>query len=197
MQFSFYTDYSAQDFSDKSSEIFPSAPERCPFKDCSMPAKLKKHGYYPRFFISKTFAGVIYIRRYICPVCGRTVSMLPMFCLQGFQYSGIDIINILHEFYHDEISLNKLIERVKTDLPSLERRHINYYRKRIVQNRQLIQYGLNLISPEFIFAGTIPENQKWVKTLLDRVHNLHPHVFLVDFSKITGKSFMTSQNMIA
>ncbi|MBS4041410.1 MAG: hypothetical protein KGZ81_12525, partial [Flavobacteriales bacterium] len=70
-------------------------------------------------------------------------------------------------------------------------------RKRIVENRQFIQYVLNLISPEFIFAGTIPENQKWVKTFLDKVHRLHPHVFLVDFSKITGKSFMTSQNIIA
>jgi len=197
MQISFYTDYSAQDFSNKNSTRFPSEPERCPFADCSIPVKLKKHGYYSRFFISKTFYGVIYIRRYICPICGRTISMLPMFCLQRFQYSGIDIINILHEFYESKISLKKLIEELKPDLPAIDRRHINYYRKRIIENRHLIQYGLNLISPEFIFAGTIPENQKWVKTFLDRVHKLHPHAFLVDFSKTTGKSFMASQNMIA
>jgi transposase-like protein len=197
MQFIFYTEHPAQDFSNKNSGLFPSAPERCPFKNCPMPAKLKKHGYYSRFFISRTFCGVIYIRRYICPTCGGTVSMLPMFCLQGFQYSGADILNILYEFYQGETSLRKLIERVKAELPSMERRHINYYRKRIVQNRQLIQYGLNLISPEFILAGATPENQKWVKTFLDKVHSLHPHVFLVDFSKTTGKSFMTSQNMIA
>ena len=123
--------------------------------------------------------------------------MLPMFCLQGFQYSGIDIINILYEFCLDGLSLKKLIEKINADLPSMERRHINYYRKRIIKNRQLIQYGLNLISPEFILAGAIPENQKWVKTFLEKVHSLHPHVFIVDFSKITGKSFMTSQDMIA
>ncbi|HAE60889.1 MAG TPA: hypothetical protein DCG38_00900 [Eubacteriaceae bacterium] len=197
MQFSFYTDCTAQDFSVKNSKIFPTAPERCPFKDCSMPVKLKKHGYYSKFYISGTFSGVIYIRRYICPICGRTVSMLPMFCLQRFQYSGIDIINILHEFYQSQMSLRKFVEKVKLDLPTIERRHINYYRKRIVDNRKLIQYGLNLISPEFIFAGTIPENQIWVKTFLDKVQRLHPHVFLVGFSKTTGKSFLTSQNMIA
>lgn len=197
MQFSFCTDYDAQDFSNKRSEIFPPAPVRCPFKDCSMPVKLKKHGYYSRFFISRAFTGVIYIRRYICPVCGRTVSMVPVFCLQRFQYSGVDIINILHEFYQGGMSLRKLIEKIKPDLPSLDRRHINYYRKRIIQNRQLIQYGLNLMSPGFIFAGTIPENQMWVKTFLDKAQSLHPHVFLDGFSKITGKSFMTSQNMIA
>lgn len=197
MQFSFYTNKTAKDFSNKNSSVFPSAPDRCPFKDCSMPVKLKKHGYYSRYIISKIFSGVIYIRRYICGICGRTISMLPMFCVQRFQYSGIDIINILHEFYQGKMSLKKFIEWIKRDLPAIERRHINYYRKRIVENRDLIQYGLNLISPEFILAGTIPENQKWVKTFLDKVHNLHPHVFLADFSKITGKSFMTSQNMIA
>ena len=85
--------------------------------------------------------------------------------LSSFGNSPHQTINILYEFYQGGISLKKLIERVKTDLPSMERRHINYYRKRIVQNRQLIQYGLNLISPESIFAGEIQENQKWVKTL--------------------------------
>lgn len=197
MQILFYTDHCAQDFSNKNSDIFPSAPMGCPFKDCLMPVQLKKHGFYSRFFISKKYNGVIYIRRYICPVCGRTVSMLPVFCLQGFQYSGVDIINILYEFYEGGISLRRLMEKIKVDLPTIDRRHINYYRRRIMENRQLIQYVLNLISPEFIFAGTIPENQKWVKTFLDKVNNVHPHVFLLDFSNITGKSFMTSQNMIA
>jgi hypothetical protein len=197
MQFSFYTDYVAADFSVKNSELFPYAPERCPFKDCLMPVTLKKHGYYPRFFISKDFCGVIYVRRYICPLCGKTVSMLPMFCLPGFQYSGIDIIKILHEFYQGRFSLKKLVEKLKPDFPSIERRHVNYYRKRVVDNRKLIQYGLNLMSPEFIFAGTIPENQEWAKAFLEKVYTLHPHVFVIDFSKTTGKSFMTSQNMIA
>lgn len=197
MQILFYTEHSAQDFSKKNSDIFPPAPKGCPFKDCSMPVQFRKHGYYSRFFISKKYSGVIYIRRYVCPVCGRTISMLPMFCLQGFQYSAIDIIHILGEFYQDGISLRKLVKKIKVDIPTIDRRHINYYRKRIIKNRQLIQYVLNLISPEFIFAGTIPENQKWVKIFLDKVNNVHPHVFLLDFSKTTGKSFMTSQNMIA
>jgi transposase-like protein len=192
MQISFHTDISAQEFSFKDHALFPKPPCRCPFKDCSMPVNLKKHGYYSRFFISKIFTGFIFLRRYICPVCCRTISMLPMFCLRGFQYSGIDILNLLHELYQGGISLRKLIERTKSELPTLERRHMNYYRKRIVKNRSLIQYGLNLISPEFIFAGGILENQKWVKTFLEKVQNLHPHVFLLGFSHCIGKPFMTS-----
>lgn len=197
MQISFFTNYSIKEFSKKNSSAFPDAPERCPFKDCKMPVKLQKHGYYSRFFISKSFFGKIYIRRYICPVCGRTVSMLPMFCIPRFQYSSDDIINILRDFYHSGISLNKFIEQLKIDFPALERRHINYYRRRIIENRKFIQYGLNLISPEFISAGNIPENQKWIKIFLNKAHSLHNHVFIVNFARITGKSFMISQNMIA
>lgn len=197
MQFQFYTDYSAEDFSKKNSAIFPDPPLRCPFKECSLPVKLKRHGYYSRYFLSKLFCGVLYIRRYICPVCGRTISMIPMFCLQKFQYSGLDIINMLHEFYQSGIPLKRFVERPKKYFPSIERRHINFYRKRIMDNRKFIQYGLNLMSPEFIPMGSIPESQNWVKDFLEKVDRLHPHVFLVDFSKNTGKSFLASQNMIA
>jgi len=193
MQIPFYTDCEAVEFSVKNNEIFPCSPEKCPFKDCSMPLKLEKHGYYRRFFISKDFSGVLYIRRYICPICGRTVSMLPYFCIQYFQHSALDILNILYELYQGGISLEKLIKKTKKGLPYIERRHINFYRKRIIKNRKLIQYGLNLMSPEFIFTGNIPEDQVWAKKFLDIVYSLHPHVFLVDFSKLTGKSFMTSQ----
>lgn len=197
MQIVFYTDNPALDYSQMNEGIFPSAPERCPFADCAMPVNLKKHGYYKRFFISKDFAGVLFIRRYICPVCGRTVSMLPFFCIQYFQYSAIDILNILHELYTSGVSIEKLIKKAKCDFPDMQRRHINHYRKRLITNRQLIQYGLNLISPGFIPAGEIPENQQWAKTFLEKVYSIHPHVFLVNFSNITGKSFMASQNIIA
>lgn len=197
MQIIFDTDCTASEFSSMNSKIFPNAPNRCPFKDCSMPVALKKHGYYKRFFISRSFTGVLYIRRFICPVCGKTVSMLPVFCLQYFQYSALDILNMLSELYLSGISLNRLIKKLKDDLPSMERRNINYYRKRILSNRKFIQYGLNLISPEFIFTGNIPENQVWIKTFLEIVQSLHPHVFLCDFSNLTGNSFMISKFMIA
>ena len=196
MQIPFYTDNDTIEFSKKNDEIFPPSPDKCPFKDCSMPVKLERHGYYDRFFISRKFTGVLYIRRYICPICGRTVSMLPYFCIQNFQYSALDILNILYELYHSGISLEKLIRKTNEALPFIQRRHINFYRRRIIRNRKLIQYVLNLISPEFIFTGNIPENQVWVKMFLEVVRGLHAHVFLVGFSNLTGKSFMTSQYVV-
>ncbi len=37
MQIPFYTDYDTIEFSKKNEEVFPSSPDRFPFKDCSMP----------------------------------------------------------------------------------------------------------------------------------------------------------------
>ena len=61
MQISFYTDNSAQSFSNKDTMLFPEPPSRCPCKDCLAPITLKKHGYYSRYFISKKFKGIIFI----------------------------------------------------------------------------------------------------------------------------------------
>lgn len=197
MQLIFHTEHSAEEFSTQNGSLFPEPPQRCPFKDCALPIRLKKHGYYPRYYVGGIFTGVIYIRRYICPVCGRTISMLPVFCLPKFQYSGLDIISMLYELYHGGMPLKLYIAGLRQYFPVIDRRHINYYRKRVTENRKFIQYGLNLISPGLASMGLIPEDQTWVREFLDKVHRMHTHVFLVDFYQKTGESFMTLQNMVA
>jgi len=197
MQMVFHTEHSAEEFSIRSGSLFPEPPQRCPFKDCALPIQLKKHGYYTRYFVSRIFSGILYIRRYICPVCGRTISMLPVFCLPKFQYSSFDIIQILHELYQSRLSLKRYVEGLREYFPAMNRRHINYYKRRVTENRQFIQYGLNLISPEFINRGSIPENQTWVREFLDEVNKIQARIFLVGFYQKTGESFMTLQYMVA
>lgn len=197
MQILFQTDHSAQDFSIKNPILFPEAPDSCPFKGCLTRIKLKKHGYYHRFFISKSFSGVLFIRRYICPICGRTISVMPIFCIPRFQYSGEDIIDMLYRVYHLGISISGLIKKFKDIIPLITRRHLNYYRKRIGDNRKFIQYALNIMSPEFILTGSIPETSQWIKAFLEKVEFLQPLAFFHSFFNITGKTFLISQNIIA
>ena len=78
-------------FSKTSDGMYPDEPKRCPHKDCKMPVKMKKHGFYKRNILLKNFIGIIRIRRYRCPVCGKTVSMLPAFCIPFFVY-GTEVI---------------------------------------------------------------------------------------------------------
>ena len=77
MQFLYDTKDGPEAYIDGAGYI-PAAPRRCPHKGCHMPVELKKHGYYKRYLILGVFVGYIRIRRYRCPVCGKTVSMLPL-----------------------------------------------------------------------------------------------------------------------
>jgi len=197
VQILFRTEHSISEFSNKNPELFPAVPGSCPQKTCRVNIKMKKHGFYKRFFISKSFCGVLYMRRYICPICGKTVSFMPSFCIPKFQYSGEDIIDMLCRIYHLGISLSSLIKKFKNIISSITRRHLNYYRKRIGDNRRLIQYVLNIMSPEFILSGSIPETSAWIKDFLEKVKNLQPLTFFQNFFNITGKTFLNSQNIIA
>src|SRR6202162_5888277 len=52
-------------------------PGHCP--QCQAKHPLTAHGFYTRTLIDTAFDGVIRVRRYLCHVCRRTVSLLPEF----------------------------------------------------------------------------------------------------------------------
>ena len=174
----------------------PSAPTRCPYKDCHMPVKLKKHGYYRRYLILRGFEGYIRIRRYRCPVCGRTVSMLPSFCVPGFQY-GADVIICAARTAYQCGSVRRAVREWNGQLPQITRRHLQYYLSRLRKNRIPLQFALNEMSPASIRLGTIAEDKSWAQSFLAETRLTNPSQFNADFHRITGKSFMATYNMIA
>ena len=64
-------------------------PQRCPICDARCP--LRAHGFYRRTLLDVNFDGVIPVRRYLCLLCGRTVSLLPQVALPYLRF-GIAII---------------------------------------------------------------------------------------------------------
>jgi len=54
-------------------------PGHCP--QCQTKHPLTAHGFYTRTLIDTAYDGVIRVRRYLCQVCQRTVSLLPEFLL--------------------------------------------------------------------------------------------------------------------
>ncbi len=54
-------------------------PDQCP--QCQAKQPLTAHGFYTRSIIDSAFDGWIRVRRYLCEVCWRTVSLLPQFAL--------------------------------------------------------------------------------------------------------------------
>src|SRR5438552_1380921 len=64
-------------------------PGHCP--QCEAKEPLTGHGFYCRTLVDLAFDGVIRLRRYLCRICKRTVSLLPEFALPWLRF-GISVI---------------------------------------------------------------------------------------------------------
>lgn len=60
-------------------------PGRCPQCDSQHP--LTAHGFYIRTLVDVAFDGSIRVRRYLCHLCQRTVSLLPALALPYLRFS--------------------------------------------------------------------------------------------------------------
>jgi Domain of unknown function (DUF6431) len=60
-------------------------PDHCP--QCAAKQALTGHGFYRRTIVDVASDGVIRVRRYLCRVCKRTVSLLPEFALPWLRFS--------------------------------------------------------------------------------------------------------------
>ncbi len=60
-------------------------PDHCP--QCEAQEPLAGHGFYSRTLVDVAFDGVIRVRRYLCHLCKRTVSLLPEFALPWLRFS--------------------------------------------------------------------------------------------------------------
>jgi hypothetical protein len=64
-------------------------PAHCP--QCQDKRPLTAHGFYRRTIIDIAFDGPIFVRRYLCEACRRTVSLLPEFALPYLR-SSVSVI---------------------------------------------------------------------------------------------------------
>lgn len=196
MQNIFLCDLGAKAFEQANEKLFPEAPTKCLFSDCLMPIEMKKHGFYKRYVITQDFNGYIYIRRYICPCCRRTVSFLPSFLIPYFQYSLPYIFSFLNGFFEKSQSLRSYIKWFKTKKDSFSRRHFRYYIHRIFSNSSLIQYYLNLTDQGIIPKEDTLDSRFFAKSLLEKVHQVSPHYLTCNFFTLTGKSILAPTQRI-
>jgi Domain of unknown function (DUF6431) len=60
-------------------------PGHCPL--CQTRDPLRAHGFYCRTLVDMHYDGSIRVRRYLCVLCKRTVSLLPEFVLPYLRFS--------------------------------------------------------------------------------------------------------------
>ncbi len=76
---------SIQQYSEPISDLDRYRPDHCP--QCQAEQPLTGHGFYCRTLVDLGFDGVIRVRRYLCLLCKRTVSLLPEFALPWLRFS--------------------------------------------------------------------------------------------------------------
>ena len=199
MQYLFYTEKPLEAYSavaPPNESLYPPPPLKCPHRDCHTPMQLKKHGYYQRWLITETFQGHIRIRRYICPVCGKTVSMMPAFCIPHFQYGAEVIVNSVWSSFASG-SIMQAAQEWSKEISSLTRRHLTYYRGRMCKNRHFVQYGMNAMPPAPVEMGRISGDIEWTRKLLHEIRSTNIPTFNAGFHNTTGSSFMSHRIRIA
>lgn len=190
MQEIFNTSEPASIFAEKNGLLFPNAPATCRLPGCQMPVEMKKHGFYERYIITHEYSGYIYIRRYFCPCCGRTVSFLPSFAIPYFQYAIGYILGFLDGFFESKKSLRQYILWFQQKNDAFSRRHFRYYIDRLFRNKKRVQYFLNLTGQGMIPEKDALNSQMFAKAFLAKALKLHPHNFSYCFQKQIGKSIL-------
>ena len=190
MQKIFTTNEPPSSFALANTDLFPEAPEKCQLPGCQMPIQMKKHGFYARYIISPEYSGYIYIRRYFCSICGRTVSYLPSFAIPYFQYAICHILGFLDGFFKSGKSLRRYVFWFRKKNGDFSRRHFRYYINRLFRNKKLIQYFLNLNCQGMIPEEDALNSQMFAKEFLRKALILQPHNFSCRFHNMTGKSIL-------
>ncbi len=78
-------------------------PRSCPLCNSSEP--LTAHGFYSRTLVDRTFDGMIRVRRYLCRLCRRTVSLLPEFVLPYLRFGIAVVARFLKVRLHDGLTI--------------------------------------------------------------------------------------------
>ncbi|MGI6227581.1 MAG: DUF6431 domain-containing protein [Peptococcales bacterium] len=150
---------------------------------------LRRHGFYRRYLIAKGFEGVILVRRYICPECGQTVSLLPWFCHPKRTYSMAFIHYSLSGFFGWTGTMVSFIRNFALDYGiSFSRQLLYQYQKRILKNCSRILMDLvrqfHLDAP----VSASMDNKKRVKDALNLIETAAPTPYSVSMDMFSHGS---------
>jgi hypothetical protein len=82
---------SIQQYSEAISDPGRYRPQSCP--QCPSQCPLAAHGFYTRTLVEGAFDDLIRVRRYLCLLCKRTLSLLPEFVLPYLRF-GVSLIGL-------------------------------------------------------------------------------------------------------
>lgn len=136
----------------------------CPNPLCCYEKRLRRHGFYSRNALTLLATYVVFIQRYYCPVCRKTVSLLPSFLAPNFQYSVACIFFVLYQLAVRHRVYRLIAEKINfhSGRTEMSHQHVCFYKKRLLNNRPLITGFLG--SRGIVISET--HNDTWSATFL-------------------------------
>lgn len=174
---------------------------KAPFMRCHKCGKLvkfKKHGFYERYFLCSIFNGRIIIRRYRCPVCGVTISMIPSFCLPGYTHGLEHVFEYIYSAFYRRGTLNACIQELNTEFNlHISRQLLYHYRKRFMANITLIKIGIRQLKHNISFLDTSDKKER-AKEILNIVRNWPGKInsFSQQFTNVNNQTFLALSKLL-
>ena len=174
MQQIFYTSISPEEYQRRGKNFSFPQPDSCPNPGCLVKVPPQRHGFYSRNVITENFSGRIFIRRYYCKHCGKTISYLPSFCLPYFQYTVGIIFTALCYVLDSQYSLRVCLDILKQLhwAPA----HIHFYVRRFLNNSNRIKVGLRQLLPGTCLPPDQEDKRKGAQEVLRIVTSGFPQI---------------------
>ena len=175
----------AQEYYERGQEnLFPEL-FGCPNPKCHYQGRLRRHGFYTRNVLTCRACFRIFVQRYYCKSCKRTVSLLPSFLLPYFQYSLACIFFCLFRIIITRLPLEQIALKINqiSGRTELSHQQLVFYKKRFLGNMPLIIGFFG--SKEFIFAKA---DLKSVIRRIFKAHFLEP--FNLQYFQFQARHFL-------
>lgn len=187
VQYYHFHNINMQDYSARGKDnLFPDL-YGCPNPSCPNEGRLRHHGFYERHLLSLLSTYIIIIQRYYCPRCKFTVSLLPSFMVERFQYSLSCIIYVIYLRLICCWTLGSIVSFLNTRGRSeFSLQHVIFYLGRLNENFILVR---GLLGSWEMVAGSQPD-----KAFVYLV--LRPSILRrlnVDFFALNAMSFMAKK----
>jgi hypothetical protein len=175
---------------------WPDTPcKKCPI--CRKYCKIYKHGFFQRHYVNLhlDINEKIYIKRYFCTNCLKTISLLPSFCISrfilGFNHIFMSVYKLLKRTCSLEIAVDKLNAEFETGY--ISKQQFYNYLNRLIFNIPMIESfvrdrysNLALLSPDIEKKERVWWLLNHIKKEFDRLD-----IFLYEFYKSTNRSPIT------
>jgi len=158
----------------------------CPNPECAYEGRLRFHGFYSRNVLTMNETLVIFIKRYFCPDCRKTVSLQPSFVLFRFQYTFPFIFyTLVQKIIHKRppIQIVQTIKTLFTERKEFSRQHIVFYQKRFMEHHTLV---IGFFSSKECLA---PDNT--LPAVIEQIRRYGLSLFNLEYSPYLNKHFLS------